>query len=247
MDTTLSPALAEAPAAGSGAGQPLIACRDLARTFGHGTHAVVAVHAVTLTVAPGTRAALTGPSGSGKSTLLHLFAGLESPTGGTLAWPGLGGHPLEQPGRVGMIFQGPSLLPALSVVENVALPLQLAGAATTAAHRVAAQALDSLGIADLGNSLPEQISGGQAQRVAIARALASQPSLILADEPTGQLDHVTAAVVLDVLLRACDELGAALIVSTHDPIIAARLPQHWAMSDGTLAPATSNIASGDTP
>jgi putative ABC transport system ATP-binding protein len=247
MDTTLSPAPAGSPAAGSRAGQPLITCQGLARTFGHGTQAVVAVHAVTLTVAAGTRAALTGPSGSGKSTLLHLFAGLESPTGGTLHWPGLGGHPLEQPGRVGMIFQGPSLLPALTVTENVALPLQLAGSGTAATNQVAAEALDTLGIADLANSLPEQISGGQAQRVAIARALASQPSLILADEPTGQLDHATAALVLDVLLRACDELGAALIVSTHDPIIAARLPQQWAMSDGTLTPATTSTAAGGTP
>jgi ABC-type lipoprotein export system ATPase subunit len=247
MDTSLSPAPAGLAAGHGRSGEPLIACQGLARTFGHGTQAVVAVHAVTLTVAPGTRAALTGPSGSGKSTLLHLFAGLESPTGGTLHWPGLGGHPLGQPGRIGMIFQGPSLLPALTVTENVALPLQLAGAAATAANQVAARALDTLGIAELANSLPEQISGGQAQRVAIARALASQPSLILADEPTGQLDHATAALVLDVLLRACHELGAALIVSTHDPIIAARLPQQWAMSDGTLVPDPASNRIGDTP
>jgi len=238
MGTTLSAAAAGSASPASCAGLPLISGHGLARTFGHGARAVVAVHAVTLTVPAGTRAALTGPSGSGKSSLLHLLAGLDSPTGGTLSWPGLGGHPLDEPGRVGMIFQGPSLLPALSVLENVALPLQLAGAATAAACQVATHALDTLGIVDLAASLPEQISGGQAQRVAVARALVGQPSLILADEPTGQLDHATAALVLDVLLRACDELGAALIVSTHDPIIAARLPQQWAMSDGTLTSIT---------
>lgn len=242
MDTALPPAPKAAVAVQDRGTEPLIACRDLARTFGHGPQAVVAVHAVALTVPAGTRAALTGPSGSGKTTLLHLLAGLESPTGGTISWPGLGGHPLAEPGRVGMIFQGPSLLPALTVVENVALPLQLAGSATAAANRIAVEALNSLGIAELGASLPEQISGGQAQRVAVARALASRPSLILADEPTGQLDHATGALVLDVLLHACDELGAALIVSTHDPIIAARLPQQWAMIDGTLAPATLSTA-----
>jgi ABC-type lipoprotein export system ATPase subunit len=246
MDTTMSPVEEEAELLRR-VGEPLIVTRDLARTFGRGAQAVVAVHAVTLTVESGTRAALTGPSGSGKSTLLHLLAGLESATGGTVHWPGLGGHPLHEPGRVGVVFQGPSLLPALNVAENVALPLQLAGATTVTALQTAAEALDTLGIGDLSASLPEQISGGQAQRVAIARALASKPDLILADEPTGQLDHFTASLVLDVLLRACDQLGAALIVSTHDPVIAARLQQHWAMSDGTLVDAPTNTGIGANP
>jgi ABC-type lipoprotein export system ATPase subunit len=233
MDAALSSTVARGGAvAGT---QPVVVCHGLARTFGTGARAVVAVHGVSLSVAGDARAALTGRSGSGKSTLLHLFAGLETPTGGQLSWPGLGGHPLAEPGRVGMIFQGPSLLPALTVVENVALPLQLGGSDTPAALRAGRAALKTLGIADLAESLPEQISGGQSQRVAIARALASRPKLILADEPTGQLDRATGAVVLDVLLRACDALGAALIVSTHDPAISARLPQHWMLSDGALA------------
>lgn len=213
---------------------PLVSCVGIGHTFGTGSSAVVAVYGVNLTISAGTRIALTGPSGSGKSTLLHMLAGLEPPTAGQLSWPGLGGHPLDRPGRVGMIFQGPSLLPALTVLENVTLPLLLADTDAALASAAAMDALDRVGIADLHAGLPEQLSGGQAQRVAVARALASVPALILADEPTGQLDHATAATVIDVLLATCHELGAALVVSTHDPIVAARLPQEWVMRDGFL-------------
>jgi len=224
-------------------GAPLIACRDLARTFGSGTTAVVAVHGVTCTVLPNTRVALTGPSGSGKSTLLHLMAGLEVPTSGSVSWPALGGHPLGEPGRIGVVFQGPSLLPALDVAENVALPLLLGDTPEGEATARALAALDLLAIGDLARMLPEQLSGGQAQRVAVARVLAARPSLILADEPTGQLDHEAAALVVEVLLQACAELGAALVVATHDPLIADRLPTRWTMRDGTMttAPAGSTI------
>jgi ABC-type lipoprotein export system ATPase subunit len=218
---------------------PLVTCVGVGHTFGAGTSAVVAVYGVNLTIAAGARIVLTGPSGSGKSTLLHMLAGLEPPTAGQLSWPGLGGHPLDrrppgQPCRVGMIFQGPSLLPALTVLENVTLPLLLAGTDAVAATAAAMDALDRVGIADLQTGLPEQLSGGQAQRVAVARALAARPALILADEPAGQLDHATAATVIDALLATCDELGAALVVSTHDPLVAARLPQEWVMHDGYL-------------
>jgi len=137
-----------------------------------------------------------------------------------------------------VVFQGPSLLPALDVVENVALPLLLADTAEDEATARAVAALDLLAIGDLARKLPEQLSGGQAQRVAVARALAARPALILADEPTGQLDHEAAALVIDVLLHATTELGAALVVSTHDPLIAQRLPTRWAMRDGTLSAAT---------
>ena len=216
----------------------MVVCQEVACTFGSGTAAVVAVHGIGATVTPGTRVALTGPSGSGKSTLLHLMAGLETPTAGTVSWPGLGGHPLAVPGRIGVVFQGPSLLPALDVVENVALPLLLADTAEDEATTRAVAALDLLAIGDLARKLPEQLSGGQAQRVAVARALAARPALILADEPTGQLDHEAAALVIEVLLHATTALDAALVVSTHDPLIAQRLPTRWAMRDGTLSAAT---------
>lgn len=219
---------------GDAAGAALITCREVACTFGAGSLAVVAVHGVSCRLLPGAKVAVTGPSGSGKSTLLHLMAGLQAPTAGTLHWRGLGGHPLAEPGRVGVIFQGPSLLPALDVAENVALPLLFADTPPTLAREQAMAALTALGIADLEAKLPDELSGGQAQRVAVARALAAAPRLILADEPTGQLDHEAAALVIDVLLTASQELGAALLVSTHDPLIAARLPEQWVMRDGTL-------------
>jgi putative ABC transport system ATP-binding protein len=213
---------------------PLVACDAVSRTFTRGGIDVAAVRSTTCTITPGMRVALTGPSGSGKSTLLHLFAGLDTPTAGTLSWPGLDGPPHGRPGVVGMVFQGPSLIPALDVVENVALPLLLAGVGEVDAVEWAGVAMDRLEIGDLARKLPEEISGGQAQRVAIARVLASRPRLILADEPTGQLDHVTGERVMTVLLETAGELGAALVVSTHDEQVARRLPRRWRMDDGRL-------------
>lgn len=213
---------------------PSVVCDNLARTYGTGANAVVAVYGVSCTIPAGSRIALTGPSGSGKSTLLHLMAGLEAPTSGTIAWPALDGQPQGHPGRVGVVFQGPSLLPALDVAENVALPLLLADVEEDEAVERASDALHRLGIDELADKLPEQLSGGQAQRVAVARVLASRPRLILADEPTGQLDHQAAHLVVDVLLQASVELGASLVVSTHDPVIAERLDVQWAMRDGRI-------------
>lgn len=220
------------PAAGTG--DPLVRCAGLARTYGTGPAAVVAVHEGSCEIRPGMQVALTGRSGSGKSTLLHLFAGLEAPTAGTIEWPGLRGHPAGRPGLVGMVFQGPSLLPALDVTENVALPLLLAGIAQDEAHSRARSALHRLELAHLAAKLPQELSGGQAQRVAVARALASRPALILADEPTGQLDHEAGGLVVAVLLAAARELGAALVISTHDEEVAQRLPIRWTVRDGRL-------------
>lgn len=214
--------------------QALVRCTDLARTFGTGQAATVAVHQVSCEVLPGSRIALSGPSGSGKSTLLHLIAGLDDPSSGTIAWPALGGRPLGKPGVVGLVFQGASLLPALDVAENVSLPLLLAGVPGAEARQRADAALKRLRIDDLAVKLPEELSGGQAQRVAVARVLAAEPDLILADEPTGQLDHEAGSRVVSVLLEAADELGAALIISTHDATVAARFSERWTMRDGAL-------------
>lgn len=212
----------------------LVECDSVSRTFHRGSVEVAAVRSLSCAVTDGMRVALTGPSGSGKSTLLHLLAGLGSPTTGTIGWPGLGGPPRGRPGVVGMVFQGPSLVPALDVVENVALPLLLAGTDENDAAGHACAALDRLGVGELARKLPEEISGGQAQRVALARVLASRPRLILADEPTGQLDHDTGDRVISVLLDTADELGAALVVSTHDPRVATRLARRWRLDDGRL-------------
>jgi putative ABC transport system ATP-binding protein len=134
-----------------------------------------------------------------------------------------------------MVFQGPSLLPPLDVIENIALPLLLAGCPETRARERAAAALHDVGLDELAARLPEELSGGQAQRVAVARALAARPRVILADEPTGQLDSAHAAQVAGLLLDAATRLGAALVLSTHDLTIADRLPDRWQIADGLMA------------
>ncbi|MFD7535001.1 ABC transporter ATP-binding protein [Streptomyces sp. NPDC059819] len=212
--------------------QILVRCEDAARTFGRGPAAVVAVHGATCRVDAGDRIAIAGPSGSGKSTLLHLMAALERPTRGQISWPGLPGAPAN--GTIGVVFQGPSLIPALNAIENTALPLVLTGMAEGTAHRRAAHALGLLDATDLAHRLPEELSGGQAQRVAVARVLALGPRLVLADEPTGQLDRATGQHLIDVLLTAAEELGAALVVTTHDPAVAERLSRQWTMHEGRL-------------
>jgi ABC-type lipoprotein export system ATPase subunit len=218
----------------SGAGEPLVAGEQVGRTYGSGATATVALQAVSFMVPEGARIAIMGPSGSGKSTLVHLMAGLDQPTVGSLSWPAIGSPEVLRPGPVAVIFQGPSLLPPLTVAENVALPLLLAGTDEDDAARLAAAALERLDLDTLSEKLPEEISGGQAQRVALARALAGSPRLILADEPTGQLDHVVGAAVTETLLEAADHAGAGLVVATHDPAIAERLEDRWQMHDGVL-------------
>lgn len=214
--------------------QPLVRCSGLARTYGTGTSAVVAVHEAICEIGPGDQIAVTGRSGSGKSTLLHLFAGLETPTAGTIGWPGMGGSPAGRPSVVGMVFQGPSLLPALDVTENVALPMLLAGIGEDEARTRARAVLHTLELDPLVRKLPQELSGGQAQRVAVARALVCRPALILADEPTGQLDHESGSLVISVLISAAQVLGAALVISTHDEVVADRLPICWTVRDGRL-------------
>jgi ABC-type lipoprotein export system ATPase subunit len=216
--------------------QPLVLCRGVARTFGRGAAATVALQPTDCEVWPGARIALTGPSGSGKSTLLHLLAGLDQPTGGEICWPALGDSTALRPGPVGVVFQGPSLLSPLTVEENAALPLVLDGMRDEEAHRGAREALERLGLGELAAKLPEEISGGQAQRAAVARALAGRPRLILADEPTGQLDRASGAAVVEVLLAAAEHTSAALVVATHDPAVAERLSERWRMHSGRLEP-----------
>lgn len=212
----------------------LARCAAVTRTFGKGQGAVVAVHDVSCEVRAGDRIAVTGPSGSGKSTLLHILAGLDQPTAGSVSWPAIGPIRSLRPGSVGIVFQGPSLLPPLNVLENVALPLLLLGSTEAEATDWAMVFLTYLGLEGLVQQLPEELSGGQSQRVAIARALVTRPRLVLADEPTGQLDHVSASAVIDVLLNATSDAGTALVVTTHDHRIADKLTHQWAMADGHI-------------
>ena len=214
--------------------EPLVVCAGAGRTFGSGRTATVALQPMDCVVAHGARIALVGPSGSGKSTLLHLMAGLDEPSVGSVAWPGIGPRGALRPGPVAVVFQGPSLLPPLTVEENVALPLILGGRSDEDARAAARAALERLDLDGLRDKLPEELSGGQAQRVAVSRALAGAPVLILADEPTGQLDRVSGAAVVDVLLAAAEHAGAALVVATHDVAVARRLSERWELHSGRL-------------
>ncbi len=198
----------------------LVECTNVSRTFGSGPTAVHAVRDVNCRIPPW--------------ALLHLIAGLDAPTAGSVRWPALHDSGPGRPMGIGVVFQGPSLLPSLDVAENVALPLLFAGQAEHTAMGNVRAVLDLVGIGELAAKLPDELSGGQSQRVAIARALAARPRLILADEPTGKLDHHTADRVITVLLDTAITIGAAVIVSTHDPVVAARLPDQWVMRDGHL-------------
>jgi putative ABC transport system ATP-binding protein/lipoprotein-releasing system ATP-binding protein len=194
----------------------------------------MAVVSATCTILPGDRIALMGPSGSGKSTLLHLLGGLDRLTSGNIIWPSLGARATLRPTMVGLVFQMPSLLAPLTVVENVELPLLLGPESTEKARAAALETLDRIGLLSIAEKLPEELSGGQAQRVAVARALTSRPKLLLADEPTGQLDHPTAQQLFDVLLASLEGTETALVVATHDKMVAERMNTIWHMEHGIL-------------
>jgi putative ABC transport system ATP-binding protein len=211
----------------------LAICDGVSRVFGNGPGALVAVHGTSCVIEAGARVAVIGSSGSGKSTLLHLIAGLEQPTVGSVTWPGLPPAP-ERAFEIGVVFQSPSLVPALTVEENTALPLVLAGVSDEESRTRASEALAAVGLDDLAGQLPEELSGGQGQRVAVARVLAQRPRLVLADEPTGQLDRATGQDLIEVLVGTATRIGAALVVTTHDSAVADRLDTHWYMHEGRL-------------
>lgn len=227
---------------GNGSGVPALSARDTAlvrcaragRTYGTGDHAVVAVYEATCAVGAGDRVAIVGPSGSGKSTLLHLLAALETPSAGQVSWPNLGGHPRDGAHLVGLVFQAPSLIPSMTALENVELPMLFADTPAEEARQRAQCALEVLDLGGLQHDLPQELSGGQAQRVVIARVLAARPRLILADEPTSKLDRDTADHVANVLIEVSDQIDAALVVATHDVAIGGRMSTVWPMNDGKL-------------
>ncbi|MCC6006930.1 MAG: ABC transporter ATP-binding protein [Rhodobacteraceae bacterium] len=211
----------------SGRSAMLLAMENVHKSFGTGAAAVPVLRGVSLVLEAGRTMALTGESGSGKSTLLHLAAGLETADSGRIAFDGAELAALDDPARarlrregVGLVFQQFNLIPSLDVDANIAFQARLSGR-----HDPAFAALMSrrLGLEGLGARYPEELSGGQQQRVAIGRALAARPRLVLADEPTGNLDEVTGDQVLDLMLELVAETGAALLMVTHSPRLAARL------------------------
>lgn len=220
---------------------PLVEGVDVSRSFNLGGVAFEALKPASFTVRAGDRIAIIGPSGSGKSTLMQLIADLDTPTSGQLLWPALGASGQLRPRHIGVVFQSPSLIPTLSAVENVEVPMRLLGG-DNASRDIALKALACVGLADIADKLPDQLSGGQAQRVGLARAMALRPQLILADEPTGQLDEATAQKALDALLYSVSSGDAALVVTTHDPAVASRLKTIWRMDFGLLTIPTAGSA-----
>jgi putative ABC transport system ATP-binding protein len=215
----------------------------VSRVHGAGRAEVLALSDVTLHVDAGEHVSLIGPSGSGKSTLLNLIAGLDVPTSGSVRVCGhdLAGLDDAQVSRmrlktIGFDFQAFNLFPSFTAWENVAWPLELRGAtrAEVAAH--VGPLLERLGVADRRDHRPGEMSGGEQQRVAIARALVNDPTILLADEPTGNLDSATAAVVLELLADVRRERGATLVVATHDGQVAAAGDRVVALSDGRVVP-----------
>jgi putative ABC transport system ATP-binding protein len=193
-----------------------------------------------LEVAGGTSVAIMGPSGCGKSTLLCMLAGLASPSAGSVAIGDTEITALSEPGRVrfrksaiGVMYQADNLLPTLTVTENIRLQLALCGDIDRAGARTA-ELLDQLGIGALGDRLPDQLSGGQRQRAAIARAIIHRPAVILADEPTGALDGQNAAAVVALLLAVQRQLGATLVVVTHDPVVAGQMERQISLRNGSI-------------
>lgn len=211
----------------------LVEAQQLRRLFHIGDTEVEAITAATCSIRAGDRIALYGPSGGGKSTLLALLGGLDEPTSGSISWPALGPRETLRPAKVAFVFQNMSLLAPLTALENVELPPLLLKVPAQEARAAATGALTRFDLDALAAKLPEELSGGQAQRVAVARALAVRPRLILADEPSGQLDQATAGALFDVLLKSLDA-SQALIVATHDDVVADRMDIRWDMDHGVL-------------
>jgi putative ABC transport system ATP-binding protein len=229
----------------------IIQTENLTKIYGHGETAVTALHHLNLSVDASEFVAIMGPSGCGKSTLLHLIGGLDRATDGRV-W--LDGHELStlddtrltemRRRKIGFVFQFYNLIPVLTAIENAALPLILDGVKQAEARAAAIEWLKRVGLADQLTHRPDQLSGGQQQRVAIARALVTEPALIIADEPTGNLDSRTADEIVGLLRHVSDEWGRAVLLVTHDPRIAAYADRIVFLKDGTIIDETRLSGNG---
>jgi putative ABC transport system ATP-binding protein len=220
-------------------GKPVVAASGVTRCYGEGDTRVDALRGVTLDVARGKLTAVMGPSGSGKSTLMHILAALDKPTSGTVTIDGtdvttLGDTQLTKLRRkhIGFVFQFFNLLPMLTAEENVRLPLTIAG--TKPDKAFFEDLLQKVGLSDRRSHRPSELSGGQQQRVAIARALVSQPTVVFADEPTGNLDSATSGEILDLMRASVDEFGQTTVMVTHDPRAASIADRILFLADGVI-------------
>ncbi|MET0888059.1 MAG: ABC transporter ATP-binding protein [Mycetocola sp.] len=222
---------------------------SLSRTYGRGDTATHALTDVSIEVKAGEFVVVRGPSGSGKTTLLNILGGLDRPTSGRVL---LGGEDVtEAPAQtwatlrrstIAYVFQAFALIPHLSAAENIELPLRIAGAPISERSARLVELLDLVGLAPHANQRPGELSGGQQQRVGIARALANRPRLLVADEPTGQLDSVTAAAMMNLFSDLVHQQGVAAIVTTHDPAMAVMADRVIDLVDGVVSPSLENSA-----
>ena len=233
-----SAATAEAPATG----RVLVDIRDLAKSYRRGSEAIRVFEGVNLQIREGEFLALMGPSGSGKSTLLNIIAGLDSPTSGTVTVDGeditrMNGKQLAtwRSTHIGFIFQFYNLLPVLTAAQNVELPLLLTRLSQKERREHVQHALEIVGLSDRSQHFPGQLSGGQQQRVGIARAIVSDPTIILGDEPTGDLDAASGKEILDLLERLSREFGKTILMVTHDAHAAERAQDIMHMDKGVLS------------
>ena len=226
----------------------LIQAENLTKVYGRGNTAVIALDHVNVSVNAGEFVAIMGPSGCGKSTLLHLLGGLDRASEGRVV---IDGHALTDLSdtdltklrrrKLGFIFQFFNLIPVLSSIENVALPLTLDGASASLARAQAIAWLKKVGRGDRLSNRPDQLSGGQQQRVAVARALVAEPALVLADEPTGNLDSRASAEIASLLRQIADEWGRAVVIVTHDADVAARADRMIYLRDGRVVESPEKV------
>jgi putative ABC transport system ATP-binding protein len=219
----------------------ILEARELVKRYPLGEGEVTALRGVSLQVEKGEFVAIMGTSGSGKSTMLHLLGGLDLPTSGEVVIDGIGISALDEEHRTltrraktGFVFQFFNLIPLLSVAENVALPFLIAGDAATRHRERVNELLTLVGLADKANHRPDQLSAGEQQRVALARALATGPAILLADEPTGNLDYTTGTEILDLLWDSADRLGQTIVLVTHDARAAAYADRVLVVRDGQI-------------
>ncbi len=224
--------------------EPVIECRGLKRSFREAGGELTVLEGVDLTVMPGERVAIVGASGSGKTTLLQLLGGLDAPSGGEISICGRAMHRLGDGERgrlrnaaIGFVYQFHHLLPEFTAQENVAMPLLIRRVERASALESARELLARVGLAERTHHKPGELSGGERQRAAVARALITRPRVVLADEPTGNLDGHTGEHVLDQMLALNREYGTSLVIVTHDLAIAARMDRQLELKDGRLAPA----------
>jgi putative ABC transport system ATP-binding protein len=239
MTSATAPHITPVPRAERERAHPVVVARDLVRRYGEGDTAIDALAGVSLSVAPGELLAVMGPSGSGKSTLMHVLAGLDRPTSGS-AWiadqeiTAMGDNALTKLRRrhIGFVFQFFNLLPTLTAEENITLPSRIAG--TRPKRAWLDEVIASVGLTDRRRHRPSQMSGGQQQRVAIARALLSRPTVIFADEPTGNLDSRSGGEVLEMLRRSVEDYGQTTIMVTHDATAATIADRIVFLADGEI-------------